>query len=333
MNPIITTHLSDLHLGSMQSFQNMDVIPIFAIQNGGPEYITLKEALDKDFITITELNQSGSVPELKVINKSAELVLLLDGEELIGAKQNRVLNTSVLLKGNSETIIPVSCTEQGRWSYRSAAFADSDAMLASKVRLGKVRSVSASLNQDQSYFSDQGAVWRDIQEMQTKANVKSSTGAMKDVYTSRENDLNQYAQSFSYVPNQQGIVVFINGKVVGMDVLSQKAAFEKIHLKLLKSYAMDAILDSKKPGTSEKEGETKTFLKEITGCQESRFASIGLGEDFRFEDKKSIGSALLFEDRVIHLAFFRSEENDTGDRMSGFSRRRGFRGGSSDIAY
>jgi hypothetical protein len=315
----------------MQSFQNMDVIPIFATQNGGPEYITLKEALDNNFITITELNQSGSVPELKVINKSAQLVLLLDGEELIGAKQNRVLNTSVLLKGDSETIIPVSCTEQGRWSYRSAAFADSDAMLASKVRLGKVRSVSSSLRHDQSYFSDQGAVWQDIQEMHSKANVKSSTGAMKDVYTSRENELNQYAQSFSYVPNQQGIVVFINGKVVGMDVLSQKGAFEKIHLKLIKSYAMDAILDGKKSDTSGKDAEGKTFIKEITGCRESRFASIGLGEDYRFEDKRSLGSALLFEDKVIHLAFFRSEENNTGDRMSGFSRRRGFRSGIDNI--
>jgi hypothetical protein len=333
MNPTVTTYLSDLHLGSMQSFQNMDVIPIFATHNGGTEYITLKEALDKDIITITELNQSGSVPELKVVNKSAELILLLDGEELIGAKQNRVLNTSVLLKGNSETIIPVSCTEQGRWSYRSEAFADSDAMLASKVRLKKVRSVSASLRQDQSYSSDQGAVWQDIQEMHSKANVKSSTGAMKDVYTSRESELSQYAQSFSYVPNQQGVVVFINGKVAGMDVLSQKSAFEKIHLKLIKSYAMDAILDSTKPGTSGKDAETKTFLKEITGCRESRFASIGLGEDYRYEDKKSLGSALLFEDKVIHLAFFRSEENDSGDRMSGLSRRRGFRGGSSDIAH
>lgn len=331
MNPTITTYLSDLHLGSMQSFQNMDVIPIFATHNGGPEYITLKEALERNFITITELNQSGSVPELKVINKSAGLVLLLDGEELVGAKQNRVLNTSVLLKGNSETIIPVSCTEQGRWSYRSAAFADSDAMLASKVRSKKVRSVSASLHRDQSYSSDQGAVWQDIQEMHTKANVRSSTGAMKDVYTSRENELNQYAQSFSYVPSQQGIVIFINGKVVGMDVLSQKAAFEKIHLKLIKSYAMDAILDDKKSDTSGKDAEVKTFIEEINGCRESRFASIGLGEDYRFEDKKSLGSALLFEDKVIHLAFFRSEENDSGDRMSGLSRRRGFRGSSGDI--
>ena len=99
MNPTITTYLSELHLGSMQSFQNMDVIPIFVTHNGGPEYITLKDALDKNFITITELSQSGSVPELKVINKSAHLILLIDGEELIGAKQNRVLNTSVLLRG------------------------------------------------------------------------------------------------------------------------------------------------------------------------------------------------------------------------------------------
>ena len=325
MNPTITTYLSDLQLGPMQSFQNMDVIAILAPHDGGTDYLTLKEALDQNFITITEVNQSGSVPELKVINKSAQLVLLLDGEELIGAKQNRVLNTSVLLKDNSETVIPVSCTEQGRWSYRSAAFADSDAMLASKVRSKKVRSVSAALHQSQGYKSDQGRIWEDIGEMHAKAGIRSETGAMKDVYSSREQELNQYAQSFSLVPYQQGIVVFINGEVVGMDVLSHKRSFEKIHPKLIKSYAMDAILDGKKSSASGKEAEAGTFIKEIMGCKESRFASIGLGEDYRFEGKKSIGSALLFEEKVVHLAFFRSDEASKGDRMSGHSHRRGFR--------
>jgi len=43
------------------------------------------------------------VPELLVINQGERAVLLVDGEELVGAKQNRVLNTSVLVRGKSET--------------------------------------------------------------------------------------------------------------------------------------------------------------------------------------------------------------------------------------
>jgi len=57
------------------------------------------------------------VPELKVISQSDRPILLLDGEELVGAKQNRVLNTTILLREKAETNIQVSCVEQGRWSY------------------------------------------------------------------------------------------------------------------------------------------------------------------------------------------------------------------------
>ena len=43
---------------------------------------------------ITEVSEGGSVPELRVVNKGDARILVLDGEELRGAKQNRVLNTT-----------------------------------------------------------------------------------------------------------------------------------------------------------------------------------------------------------------------------------------------
>ena len=94
------------------------------------------------------------MPELKVINRLAQSVLLLDGEELLGAKQNRVLNTTILLKESSETVVPVSCTEHGRWAYASAAFSSSDVIMAHKVRMRKSSSVSRSLEAGAHYQSD-----------------------------------------------------------------------------------------------------------------------------------------------------------------------------------
>ena len=52
---------------------------------------------------------------------------MLDGEELIGAKQNRILNTTVLVAAHTEVTIPVSCVEQGRWGYRGRQFRPGDA--------------------------------------------------------------------------------------------------------------------------------------------------------------------------------------------------------------
>jgi hypothetical protein len=72
-------------------------------------YRTLGEALGTWDIAVTEGSADGSVPELLVVNRANQPVLLIDGEELAGAKQNRMLNTSILIKEVSETQIPVSC--------------------------------------------------------------------------------------------------------------------------------------------------------------------------------------------------------------------------------
>jgi hypothetical protein len=95
--------------GDVQSHGMLAVLPIMADLPTGPEYLTLGEALAAGTLTITEISEGGSVPELAVINEGNLPVLLLDGEELAGAKQNRVVNTTILLKEHSKIVIPVSC--------------------------------------------------------------------------------------------------------------------------------------------------------------------------------------------------------------------------------
>ena len=125
----------ELRIGPLQGFLNLAVAPLISGKKSGPDYLTLREALRDDLVDVVEVSEGGSVPDLRVVNKSpAHNVLLIDGEELLGAKQNRVLNTTVLVAANTQVLVPVSCTEQGRWSYKSSKFYDSDKMMAREIR-------------------------------------------------------------------------------------------------------------------------------------------------------------------------------------------------------
>jgi hypothetical protein len=327
MEQIVATYLSSLELGEVQHHTNMAVFPLFSSFNHGPEYLTMKEALDRRLLTITEVSQGGSVPELMAVNKAEVPVLLLDGEELTGAKQNRVLNTTILLKEHSETVISVSCTEQGRWAYRSHEFEDSGIIMAQNIRRKKARGVHENLRTSREYRSNQGEVWNDIATMSGEANVRSSTHAMKDVYESRDGTLDQYLGAFPHLPGQKGILVFINGKPAGLDIVSQESACATLSPKLVKSYAIDAHLENRK---SKEDGaispdKARAFLNSTLSCKEEKYQSIGYGLDYRYEGQSIVGSALVSHETVIHMAFFAAHESDKAGKMAGYRQRRGHR--------
>jgi hypothetical protein len=330
MDPMVTNHILGLGFGEHQGFKNMAVFPLLSPSDDKQEYLTLKEALEKKLLCVTEVSSGGSVPELKVTNNADISVLLLDGEEVIGAKQNRVLNTSILVKEKTEVVIPVSCTEQGRWSSISPEFRDSDTVANTKLRRIKAQTVASSLQGTGEFRSDQGTVWNTIDEMSAKADVKSRTHAMKDVFEQKMKDLDEYIQAFRCVPHQGGLLALINGGVVGFDFVSREKAYEILHPKLVKSYAMEAILESKTGETPDREAKpaiekAKAFLNEAAQCEEKKYKSVGKGQDYRFEGKQMVGSALEDEGRIIHLAFFRITESEKAGEIAAMKRRRGFR--------
>lgn len=130
-----------LKFGEIQQYNEMVVLPVCSGNEGSTKYLTLKEAMDENLIEITEVDDSGDVPELKVKNFADLPVLILDGEELVGAKQNRIVNTTMLLTEKFETLIPVSCVEQGRWSYTTKNFTDSNRLASYQLRNVKLASV------------------------------------------------------------------------------------------------------------------------------------------------------------------------------------------------
>jgi hypothetical protein len=307
-------------------------VVVFPITNGsaegGEHYITLAEALESHLLTVSEVSQGGSVPELSVNNAGEVAVLLLDGEELAGAKQNRVLNTTVLVPAKQSILIPVSCTEQGRWGYATPTFHDSGHVMSRSIRARKNQSVSASLSAEAGFHSNQSEVWQGISELQEAAGAPSPTSAMRDVFESRRESLDDALKSFPAVEGQVGLLALINGEAVGFDIISLPAVYARMHGKLVKSYVMDALVGkTKKVKVDENLANTAAqgLLNQAMGCEERTFKSVGHGNDYRFKGAGIAGSALVHNETVIHTAFFHVDQATADGRISDLSRRRSYR--------
>ena len=317
MNTTMEQSFASLPLGAPQVHRNIVVFPIISPPAGAVRWLTLGEALEQQLLTITEVSQGGSVPDLAVINRADCPVLLLDGEELIGAKQNRVLNTTILVKERSETVVPVSCTEHGRWSYVSAVFADSKVVMAHKVRARKSRSVSESLAASAGYKSDQGEVWNEIASLHSSAGTSSPTGAMQDAFKARERELEQSLGTFTAVTGQTGLLVVIDDNVAGFDHIPHPEIYARQHGKLVKSYLIDSIAESNPRPASPDTAAAKAaeFLRAAAACSVRKFPSVGHGTDCRYrsaphpsttvpQPSPICGAALVHEDQIVHAAFF-----------------------------
>ena len=322
---IIEATLNEVKLGEPQHYRNMSVFPLLFSGKSKLEYTMLRKALKQENITITEISEYGSVPELKLFNMSESYILLLDGEELEGAKQNRVLNTTILVYPKSELKVPVSCTEQGRWNRVSAAFHDSEKIMFSRARGNKMSRVHQSLKYGQGYRSNQSEVWKDISDLQSKRNIHSPTSAMKDIYDKEKDNLDDFLTAFPLIEGQCGIIVGLGGHVVGLEYLSSSDCYLDVHSQLIESYTMDALVEKLSGESPELTlEESQRFLEQIWSASQETFRSAAAGTDVRLESDHLVGSGLVEGEELIHLSAFarQTTRQQYSPRMASYRHRR-----------
>jgi hypothetical protein len=301
---LIKSTLARLQIGEPITFRNLTMFPLVGDVDGHPSYLTLDEGLVNKKARITEVSQQGSVSDLRFVNSGDKPVLLIDGEELVGSKQNRILNVSILVPAHATTIIPVSCVEQGRWSYRSAQFSAAPRIQYSSGRAEKAEQVSDSLLSVGTRESDQRAIWQNIAEKSLRFEAFSTTGAMSEIYEQKRGSVDRFTEQFSGADRQMGAVFAIDGKVVGVDVFDSPKTLAKLLPKLVRSYALDA-LDPVSSGTAPTSHEVANrFMSTLLAAEATEFGSVGLGSDVRLTSPKLVGGALVVEDRLVHLGAF-----------------------------
>ena len=311
----ITNSLRAAEVGQPQHFRNLTAFPLLHSGAGKPDYITLSKAVQQETASITEISEGGSVPNLLLDNKGDEDVLILDGEELIGAKQNRVANLTILAAAHSKTVIPVSCVEAGRWSYSSRNFDVSERAMFHRGRAAKAAALSQNLKATGTYGADQGQVWDGIAAKHVRMDVESTTAAMADMYEQNHGSIEDYVGEYKSVDDQVGVLFAIDGEIEGMDLFDAHATLENMLPKLVRSFAIDA-LESAHRESKQADGEAASrFLDRVAAAHMDSYPGIGLGTDVRLSAPLVAGGGLVNGDKLIHLAAFRNEGPDqSGNR-------------------
>jgi hypothetical protein len=297
---VMSLSLPALRVGAPLRHDSLSIFPLFADAASDVDYRLADEAIAEKSLVVEEINESGSVPELLVENKGDLRVLFLEGEELVGAKQNRVLNTSVLVAAHSKLNIPVSCVEQGRWAYKSRSFGASGSHSPSKLRRALKASVSKSVLERGEYRSDQRQVWEEVACLHAAHDVTSVSGAMSDAFESYQDRIAEFRERLKYPDGATGAAVAIGKQVVALDVFDKPVTCRKVWQRLLSGVVFDALEagDTQEAATV---ADVESLLARALDLPWQPAKAIGEGDEYRAESPQGDhASALLFEESVVH---------------------------------
>lgn len=292
-----TKRATPIQLGDPIQHEGIVVAPLFPRTQPRTEYLTFEEAAPLGF-RISEIDGDGSVPELLAENPLDRNVLLYDGEELVGAKQNRILNLTVLVAPHAKTRIPVSCVERGRWSRRSRDFAPAPSAAHHQLRRLKAESQAhAPLTSGIA----QNVVWEEVDAKAASMGVHSPTAAQRDVFDAHRLDLDALRRAFPLERGQSGMIVAFANRIC-LDFVSQPSAFEHLDSKLLDAAMLDAIEHATAKAHS---AETlEEFLTAVAATPRKSGPSAGLGQDVRIATDALIGSGLELDGELLQLSAF-----------------------------
>jgi hypothetical protein len=207
----------------------------------------LEEALRAGLAEVAEVDDAGVVGCVRVRHRGDRPLLLLQSEEILGAKQNRMINASFLVAPGTEVLVPVSCVERGRWSNHSPTFRSSGRTVSATMRGQTLNRVASSVTKTQRFDADQGAVWNDVDVMLTSSGRRSSTAAYADSIAHREVEIERRTQRLEPQPGQVGLAAVRGDRLVLLDVLGSSDLYRRGWKTLVRGILADIGVPSRSP--------------------------------------------------------------------------------------
>jgi hypothetical protein len=289
-----------LRVGPPQIAGTLTLFPIFR-DAVGLDYITLAEAQERKSVEITELGLRGTVSRLVVKNAGALPVLIIDGDILLGLKQDRVVNTTILVPANSKLEIPVSCVEAGRWRPRSATARRSDFSLSPGTRAAMKKAMIHSARASGKFDSDQVAIWSDVEKYVGSLGVASRTHAYSDIERQRRSQIEERLAQLKSTDGQSGVLATVGGRPISLDLFDKASTLSRFWQGLIGSYITESLATAAPVASVDVEAAT-AWIRGLREGDASAHPAVGMGDAALISGAGHDVSALVVEGVPIHIA-------------------------------
>jgi hypothetical protein len=246
----------------------------------------------------------GVVQELLAWNKGEFPVAILEGDTLVGCKQNRVVAHSVIVAPGTRLGVPVGCMERGRWSHVSRRFAVGDAKMTPEVRCRTHRDVKASFVACGERRLDQSRLWSDVDRELTASGAASRTSDYYEIMKRIGHDAHGRARAIAVAPGQVGAIVLSDGALVGLEATGHDTLWSTVAHATLASYLMGSHRGS--AAAREARGTPAEWLARVQAARVATAPGLGLGQDLDVDGPGLAGVGIALGALIVHAAVFSS---------------------------
>ena len=287
---------------------NITTFFLSSIEKNNNKYLSFSEAIAKNQVQISEVNKEGLLTKLSVSNKSSDNIIILNGELIIGTqiRQDRIVDSTVLIPGYATVLINTFCGEQYRWSPRlSNKISTSESLYFSSGRANNAADINTKL-------SKQCRIWSEISEKISDFNVKSFTNSVDQIYKKKKVNVEEIVNFFKIPTESVGVALGINHQLVNIDIFSNNCMLQIYLPKIIRSIALDSFKKISKKSYLKKK-EVHRFLRQIhqANKQKRKVVEGTLGEELQFNSESVAGSILYHKEQTVHFSAFVKENKTT----------------------
>ena len=287
---------------------NITTFFLSSIEKNNNKYLSLSEAIDKNQVQISEVNKKGLLTKLSVSNKSSNNIIILNGELIIGTqiRQDRIVDSTVLIPGYATVLINTFCGEQYRWSPKlSNKISTPESLYFSSGRANNAADTNTKL-------SKQCRIWSEISEKISDFNVKSFTNSVDQIYKKKKVNVEEIVNFFKIPSEAVGIALGINHQLVNIDIFSNNCMLQIYLPKIIRSIALDSFKKISKRSYLKKK-DVHRFLRQIhqANKQKRKVIEGTLGEELQFNSESVAGSILYHKEQTVHFSAFVKENKTT----------------------